>query len=135
MNYAAIVQQIYAAFGRGDIPAILAHLHADVAWESWSVDHSAQKAGLPYMLPRHGAAEVPRFFEALVPMKFHVFEVLSLLAGGNQVAAEIRLNVELPNGAHVHDEELHLWTFDEHGKVTRFRHYLDTRKHLRAAGL
>lgn len=130
-----IVQQIYAAFGRGDIPAILAHLHPDVAWESWNVDHSAQQAGLAYLLPRRGVAEVPGFFQALAPLKFHVFEVLCVMAGGNQVASEIRLHIELPNGRHVHDEEMHLWTLDEQGKVTRFRHYIDTQKHLRAAGL
>lgn len=135
MNYAAIVQDLYAAFGRGDIPAILAQLHPDVAWESWNVDHSAQQAGLAYLQLRNGVAEVPSFFQALAPLKFHVFDVKSIMAGGNQVASEIRLHIELPDGAHVHDEEMHLWTFDEQGKVTRFRHYIDTYKHMRAFGV
>jgi ketosteroid isomerase-like protein len=42
------VQQIYAAFGRGDIPAILAALDDDVKWESWE-DNSAQRAGVPWL--------------------------------------------------------------------------------------
>jgi len=28
------------------------------------------------------------------------------------------------------DEEIHLWTFDESGRVVRLRHYLDTAKHI-----
>jgi len=38
------VQNIYAAFGRGDVNAILDCLADDVAWESWS-DNFAQRAG------------------------------------------------------------------------------------------
>jgi ketosteroid isomerase-like protein len=30
------------------------------------------------------------------------------------------------------DEELHLWTFNDNGKVVRLRHYVDTAKHLDA---
>jgi uncharacterized protein len=36
---------------------------------------------------------------------------------------------------HYRDEEMHLWTFDATGKVIRLRHYTDTAKHIRAAGL
>ena len=31
------------------------------------------------------------------------------------------------------NEELHLWAFGAHGKVTRLRHYTDTAKHIAAA--
>jgi uncharacterized protein len=30
------------------------------------------------------------------------------------------------------DEELHLWTLDEQQKIVRFRHYVDTAKHIAA---
>ena len=33
MSNLATVQAIYAAFGRGDVPAILSHLTDGVAWE------------------------------------------------------------------------------------------------------
>ena len=45
------VQTIYAAFGRGDIPAILDTLDADVQWEPWS-DNRAQAADVPWMRRR-----------------------------------------------------------------------------------
>ena len=30
---------------------------------------------------------------------------------------------------------MHLWTFNDDGQVSRFRHYSDTTKHIHAAGL
>jgi hypothetical protein len=33
------------------------------------------------------------------------------------------------------EEEVHLWTFNDSGKVFRFWHYADTVKHIEAAGL
>ena len=43
------------------------------------------------------------------------------------------IEVHLPNGGSYRDEELHLWTFDDEGKVSRLRHYTDTAKHISAA--
>jgi ketosteroid isomerase-like protein len=44
------------------------------------------------------------------------------------------LEANLPawGGGHYRDEEMHLWTFDDEGKVTRLRHYTDTAKHIAA---
>jgi uncharacterized Fe-S radical SAM superfamily protein PflX len=33
------------------------------------------------------------------------------------------------------NQEVHLWTFDDSGKVVRMRHYVDTAKHMATAGL
>ena len=49
------------------------------------------------------------------------------------MAAEIVIEAHLPNGGSFRDEELHLWTFDDDGKVSRLRHYVDTAKHTAAA--
>ena len=62
------------------------------------------------------------------------FLVLSLMAGGNQVAAEFELEFTVPaTGRRLRDQEMHLWTFNENGKVTRLRHYTDTAKHIATA--
>lgn len=62
------------------------------------------------------------------------FQVLAMMAGGNQVAVEVVIEAEVPStGGHFRDEELHLWTFDSSGKVIRMRHYTDTAKHIAAA--
>jgi ketosteroid isomerase-like protein len=126
---AATVAGIYAAFGRGDVPAILAALAEDVRWEEWA-GNTAQRAGVEHLRPRRGRAEVAGFFELVGTWRLLAFEVLDVIGDGHQVVAEIRGSFELPNGARLDDEELHLWTFDDTGRVTRFRHYADTAKHI-----
>lgn len=128
----AKVQSIYEAFGRGDVPAILEMLAPDVQWEQWADNH-AQRADVPWLRPLSGKANVVAFFQVVGGFQIHDFRVLSLMAGGNQVAAEIAIDATVPTGVRFRDEELHLWTFNEQGEVVRFRHYVDTAKHIAAA--
>lgn len=124
----ATVKAIYEAFGKGDIPAVLGTLADDVRWEDWR-DNTAQSAGVPWMQFRAGGAAVTGFFEIIGSWQMTGFRVLSIMDGGRQVAAEIELDA-LIGGRELHEQEMHLWTFDEAGKVSRFRHYLDTAKHI-----
>ncbi|MDQ4120408.1 MAG: nuclear transport factor 2 family protein [Acidobacteriota bacterium] len=129
----ATVAAIYEEFGKGDIPAILENLSDDVAWESWA-DNTAQKVDVPWLKARNGKNGVLEFFQVVSSFQFKNFQVLSLMAGGNQVAAELVVEAEIPaTGGNFRDEEIHLWTFDENGRVIRFRHYIDTAKHIAAA--
>jgi uncharacterized protein len=128
------VQSIYAAFGRGDVPAITALMADDVEWESWS-DNSAQRAGVPWLAPRQGKAGVAAFFQVVGQFTIHEFQVLSIMANDRQVAAEFVLDATPPGGRRYRDEEMHLWTFGADGKVVRLRHYTDTAKHIAAAGV
>lgn len=134
-NHLDTVSAIYAAFGKGDIPSLIQHLSDNVQWEACA-DNSAQKAGVSWLQARQGRAGALHFFEIVSTFNIRELQVLSLLAGGNQVAAEFMIEFEAPGtGAICRDEEMHLWTFDENGKVTRLRHYADTAKHIAAAGL
>jgi uncharacterized protein len=128
----AIVAEIYAAFGRGDIPAVLDHLAEDVAWEHWAA-WTPHEAEVPWLLPRNGKAGALEFFQIVGAWTISDFQVLDLLVGERQVSAQIEIEARLPGGATFRDEEMHLWTFDEGGKVSRFRHYVDTAKHIAAA--
>ena len=128
---AATVADVYAAFGRGDVPAILARLADDVAWDDWP-DNFGQRAGVPHLTPRRGPAEVAEFFRLLGHYTVQDFAVLDVIGTGRQVVAEIRASFVLPGGGRFADEELHLWTFDDEGRVVRFRHYVDTAKHVAA---
>ncbi len=123
---------IYEAFGRGDVPAILAVLADDVGWEDWA-DNWSQRNGVPSMQPRRGRDAVGGFFELVGTWQITDVQVLSMMEGPNQVAVEFVIEATLPNGGHYRDEEIHLWTFDDAGKVTRLRHYTDTAKHIAAA--
>ncbi|QHV93800.1 nuclear transport factor 2 family protein [Spirosoma endbachense] len=127
------VQAMYEAFGRGDIPALLEYLADDVHWETWA-DNSAQKHNVPWLEARSGKAGAKEFFGIVAQLNIIDFQVLSIMAGGNQVAAEFVIEAAasaLSKG--FRDEEMHLWTFNDQGKVTRLRHYTDTFKHILAA--
>jgi len=128
---AAVVGTIYQAFGRGDVPAILEHLADDVAWDEWP-DNFAQRAGAPHLAARRGREDAAGFFGVIRDWTVLGFEVLDVIGDGRQVVAEIRASFALPGGGRFADEELHLWTFDEAGRVVRFRHYVDTAKHIAA---
>jgi ketosteroid isomerase-like protein len=54
MTNVGTVQQIYEAFGRGDVPAILEHLADDVEWE-----YGLTSTDVPWLQPQHGRTEVP----------------------------------------------------------------------------
>src|SRR2546423_15438041 len=127
----ATISEIYAAFGRGDVPTILDKIAPDCRWEAWA-SNRAQRAGVPTLLPRTGPAGVAEFFAAVGELQMREFQVLDILPGERQVAVEVLIDYSMPSGGRLRDEELHLWTFNEHQQVTRLRHYVDTAKHIAA---
>jgi ketosteroid isomerase-like protein len=129
---AAAVQRIYEAFGRGDVPAILDEVAEDVAWEQWADNHS-QRAAVPWMAERSGHDGVEEFFGVVGTLDIRELQVLSIMSGGDQVVVEVLIDATTPEGGNYRDEELHLWTFGDEGKVKRLRHYTDTAKHIAAA--
>jgi uncharacterized protein len=128
----AAIKALYGAFGRGDIPLILEMLAEDVQWEPWT-DSFAHRAGVPWLIPRTGRAGAAEFFSIVGAFEISEFNVLDLMASRHQVVAEVLIDARLPDGGHYRDEELHLWTFNGDGKISRMRHYVDTAKHLAAA--
>ena len=129
---ATTVADIYSAFGRGDVPAILDRLADDVEWDVWERGNEGQLAGVAHLGAQRGVQGAAEFFASIAGWTVREFDVLDVIGSGCQVVAELRAAFDLPNGGKFTDEELHLWTFDAAGKVTRFRHYVDTAKHIRA---
>jgi uncharacterized protein len=127
MSNLETVKAIYEAFGRGDIPFILSCLDENVAWEKWDNNY-AQKAGVPYMQEKNSIAGVMEFFGETGQLGITGFEVVSIMEGKNQIVVEFNLE----SARFGKEEEMHLWTFNEAGKIIRFRHYLDTAKHIAA---
>jgi ketosteroid isomerase-like protein len=134
MSNVRTVQEIYEAFGRGDVPAVLKRLAEDVQWEAWP-DNSAQRAGVPWFEPRRGRDGVAEFFAIVAGWEIREFSVVAIMDGGNKVSAEIIMDAVPAKGDPYRDEEIHLWDFDDEGLVTRLRHYTDTAKHIAAARL
>ncbi len=127
---AKTVQSIYEAFGRGDVPFILEQLADDVRWEDHFAGWSLHDQNISYLSARRGVADVVGFFEALGQWTVHEFDVIAIIGDGDTVVAEFAIEATLGNGHRFRDEELHLWEFDTEGKVTRFRHFCDTAKHI-----
>lgn len=127
MSNLETVKAIYEAFAKGDIPFILSCLDENVAWEKWKDNH-AQKSGLPYMQERRNIAGVTEFFGEVGKLGVKSSRALAILGEGNKFAVEFEIETERFG----FEEEMHLWTFGENGKVIGFRHYLDTAKHIAA---
>ena len=130
----AVVGGVYEAFGRGDIDFILDQIADDCAWESW-LDNHGQKAGLPPMRPRHGREGVAEFFDYVATMQIEDFRVLDMLASDRQVVVEVQISIAIADGGRFTDEELHLYSLSDEGKINRMRHYVDTAKQIKAYAL
>lgn len=127
MSNVETVKAIYEAFGKGEIPFILSCLDENVAWEKWDGNY-AQNTDVPYMRERRNPNEVMEFFGETAKLGITSFEVASIMEGGNKIAVEFNIEAERFGK----EEEIHLWTFSENGKIIGFRHYLDTAKHIAA---
>lgn len=122
------VQQLYAAFARGDIPALLAGLHPDVDWRL-NVDFAAPGAKrIPDFQPCRGHAGVAGFFTAIGrDLEFHAFTPDAFFTGGDEVLVRVQMAITVRStGRALNIESLHAFAFDADGRVTRFREYLDT---------
>jgi len=129
MTHKETVLEMYAAFGRGDVPSILERLAPDVEWE-----YDASPTQVPWLQPRRGRAGAAEFFESLGDFEFHRFEIRMILEEGMTVVALLDNEATVrKTGIRVQElEEVHIWHFGDDGLVTRFRHRIDTLKHLRA---
>jgi ketosteroid isomerase-like protein len=117
------VQSIYAAFGRGDIPFILEQLAPDVQWE---VDGST--TDVPWLKRRDGREGALAFFQSLAALDFQKFEVSGVFEIGDRVIGlcNVEATVRATGKKYVENDEVHLWWFDGEGRVTAFRHRIDT---------
>jgi uncharacterized protein len=128
----AVIQDIYAAFGRGDVASILDHIAESCRLEAWE-GHWGQRAGVAYLQPQTGPAGVADFFTAVAGLDIHDFRAGDMLVSPTQVAVQVTIDASTPTGGRFRDEELHLWTLDDAGQVVAMRHYVDTAKHIAAA--
>jgi uncharacterized protein len=129
MSNLATVQDIYDAFGKGDVPRILGHLSEDVEWE-----YGAGASDVPWLQPRAGRNGAAAFLSSLAGLQFERFEPTTFLESKDLVV--VLLNVEATvtsTGVRISEEDqIHLWHFGRDGKVERFRHRIDTLQHQRA---
>lgn len=123
------VQQMYADFGQGNIPAILAQLNPDVTWVN------AGPESVPYARQRRGVDAVQSFFAALgANVEMQSFEPKEFFASGDRVVVLGAWSGRAkPTGRSFVSEWAMAWTV-RGGKVTSFRSYEDTHVMVAAFG-
>ena len=120
-----VVQGIYAAFGQGNIPAVLSRLSEDVEW--WV----AGSSDIPYAGMRRGRRAVEEWFTVLVKSaEIQAFEPKEFITQGDSVVVigHERLKTKPVGrvlGRVVSHEWVQVFTVRD-GQVSRFREFLDT---------
>jgi ketosteroid isomerase-like protein len=118
----ATVQNLYAAFGRGDIDTIANGCLPDVFWAS-----GGRKEDYPPFGPRKGIEAVRDFFRSVAEVQtFDEFSPREFYADRDRVFVLGRYAMTVKkNGRKVASEWVHIFTF-RGGKVSDFREFTDT---------
>lgn len=116
-----VVQGVFAAFGRADIPAVLSLLAEDVVWTF------PGPPSIPFAGERHGHAGATEFFMTLGgAVEFDQFEVRELVAQGDKVVALGFEHGRVRASGRSFDNHWALVFTVRDGLVTNFRSYEDT---------
>jgi ketosteroid isomerase-like protein len=116
-----VVQTIFEAFGRGDIPGVLSQVAEDVVW------NAPGPSAVPYLGARHGHEGVTEFFVQLgTNVDFESFEPGDFIAEGDRVVALGRERGRVKATGKMFDNEWALVFTIHDGKVTRFHLYENT---------
>jgi ketosteroid isomerase-like protein len=107
----------------------LEQLADDVEWE-----YGVNSTDVPWLQPRRGRADVGKFFESLAAMEISKFVPNHVLSQGDLVVALVDLDAKVKATGQrvVEEDEVHIWYFDDRGRVRRFRHRADTHQHWTA---
>lgn len=118
-----LLRGTYEAFGRGDIPAVMAVLDENIVWNAPAV--------LPHAMPVAGRDDVGPFFQKLATTweNFNL-ELDDLVASGDRVCAIGRAGGTL-DGKQASYGFVHAWTVHD-GICVRFDEYVDPSPELLA---
>jgi hypothetical protein len=118
----SLVQSLYAAFGRGEIPTIIAAMAPDVDWSliGRQDDH-------PLFGARSGSSQVQEFFKMLAELQESVsFTPKEFYASDDRVFVLGHYNWKIrKTGRHAESDWCHIFTV-KNGKITKFLEFTDT---------
>ena len=117
-----VVQEAYAAFGRGDVQAILDRLDDSVVW------NGVYGAGphVPTSGERRGKAAVATFFKQVAEhVNFSRFEPKEFVATGDKVVALGHYTAKTPIGKSFDADFAMVFTL-KNGKVVAFQEFSDS---------
>ena len=117
----AATQNLFAAFGEGDIPTILTYLHEDIVIEFYGPDV------IPYAGTFTGKNEARRFFETVLSsVDIHEFAPEEFLADADKVVVTGHLHLTARStGRDIVSDFVHVITLKEE-KWLRFRDFMNT---------
>lgn len=125
MDNVRLLKNLYDAFGRGDIPAVLAAMSPDIRWHQ-AENNPSHPSGEAWVGPDAVLNELFMKLGAewdgftVHPGTFH--------DAGNSVIAEGRYTgTYKATGRSMDTQVCHVWDFKD-GKATRFQQYVDTAK-------
>jgi hypothetical protein len=116
-----VIQAIYEAFGRGDVPGLLGHLSADIEWVA------PETPGLGVSGTYRGPAGVGEFFQQLVATEdIEKLDFTDWLTGADSVAVVGRVSGKARSTGKAFDADfIHYWKVRD-DKAVFFRDYLDS---------
>jgi ketosteroid isomerase-like protein len=134
-DHRSTVLDMYAAFGRGDIGAVLAAIAENV---DWGLDPASPVvAAVPWLARVTTKAEVgSRYFGGVGgDLEWHAFEPLAVGQDGDQVVTALRVHFTVKaTGKTVDELEAHHFTFGDDGRIVRYRPILGTEAFIAAFG-
>jgi ketosteroid isomerase-like protein len=118
----ALVQSMYAAFGRGDIATIIKNVTPQIEWQS-----GGRAEDFPTFGPRKGPQGVEQFFKEVAQHnEFAEFSPREFHADGDKVFVLGYYDIKLrANGKSFASDWVHIFTIRD-GKVAKFREFLDS---------
>ncbi len=124
----AATQQLFAAFGAGDIPAILSHCNDDIRIEFYGPDDI-----IPYAGMYDGMDGARTFFETVLSsVDIHVFDPLEFLSDKDKVIVTGVLHLTAKStGRDIKSDFVHVITMRD-GKWLKFRDFMDTNQAVKA---
>jgi uncharacterized protein len=124
------VRNIYEAFGRGDVPAVLGAFDPAIEWRE--AEGFLYADGNPYVGP--GAVASGVFQRIVTDVAGFTLALERVTEGGDTVVAEGRYRGTMnATGKAVDAQFAHVWQLSG-GKVVRFQQYTDTHQWAMAAG-
>jgi len=105
-----LILDLYAAFGRGDIPAVLARVAPDGKW-GYEPQSPWVEAAMPWFRRGVGRDAAIGYFTGVAQtMDFHHFEPMVVAAEGDRVLAQVRIDATIrPTGKRLTTVEVHVF--------------------------